>query len=354
MYDLGVFFRTVFAFFVYSVALTVSAVAMTPTAQHAALLCANTGEFLYEKSADTACGMASTTKIMTALLALENGDLDTPFSVSDDAIGIEGSSLYLKHGEQFTLRELVYGLMLRSANDAAAAIAIQLSGTVDAFAEAMNQKATELGLSDTHFKNPHGLAEEGHYTSAKDLAKLAAYALQNPVFREICSCKKTFLPGDRLVVNHNKLLFSYEGACGVKTGFTKATGRCLVSAAERNGILLVAITLNASDDWKEHTDMLDYGFSVLESVTLSTIDRPFCDLPILGSDVESVPVHLSESITCILPKERGSIVERIYLCRPRFAPIYAGDPVGSVTYLLDGKEIASAPLYAAEYAGRKN
>ena len=177
MYDLGVFFRTVFAFFVYSVALTVSAVAMTPTAQHAALLCANTGEFLYEKSADTACGMASTTKIMTALLALENGDLDTPFSVSDDAIGIEGSSLYLKRGEQFTLRELVYGLMLRSANDAAAAIAIQLSGTVDAFAEAMNQKATELGLSDTHFKNPHGLAEEGHYTSAKDLAKLAAYAL---------------------------------------------------------------------------------------------------------------------------------------------------------------------------------
>ncbi len=354
MYDLGVFFRRFFACFsLCTFLLLIPMKALAPSAKHAALLCVDSGEFLYEKNADTSCGMASTTKIMTALLAIESGSLDTLITIPDAAIGIEGSSLYLKQGEKMTMRDLVYGLMLRSANDAAEAIAIVLGGSIEGFAEQMNAKATELGLTHTHFTNPHGLAEDDHYTTAKDLAKLAAYALENPIFREICSCKKTFLSGDRFVVNHNKLLFTYDGACGVKTGFTKATGRCLVSAAERNGICFVAVTLNASDDWQEHRKMLDYGFSSVESVCLAKAGQTLGDLPILGSDVASVPICIRESITLALPKQRGSIVERVSLNRPRFAPVYVGDRVGTVQYILDGKEIASAPLYAAEYAGKR-
>lgn len=354
MYDFGVFFRRIIVASILVLLCILSATALAPTAQHAALLCADSGEFLYEKDADTPCGMASTTKIMTALIALECGNLDSPITVPDAAIGTEGSSLYLKRGEQMTMRDLVYGLMLRSANDAAEAIAITIGGSIDGFADKMNAKAKEIGLTDTHFTNPHGLADDGHYTTARDLAKLAAYALRNPTFKKICSCKKTFLSGDRLVVNHNKLLFSYEGACGVKTGFTKATGRCLVSAAERNGVRLIAVTLNSPDDWREHTAMLDYGFSAVESVSLLQAGNIVCTLPILGSDTSCVPVQANKDLVLVLAKNRGSIVERIRLNRPRFAPIYAGDAVGTVHYFLDGEEIASASLYAAEYAGRRS
>lgn len=354
MYDLGVFFRKLFILILIGISCILSAAALTPSAKHAALLCIDTGEFLYEKNADIPCGMASTTKIMTALLAIESEMLDTLITVPNDAVGVEGSSLYLKLGEQMTLRDLVYGLMLRSANDAAEAIAITLGGDIEGFADKMNAKAKEIGLASTHFTNPHGLADDDHYTTAKDLAKLAAYALKNPTFLEICSCKKTFLSGDRLVINHNKLLFSYTGAFGVKTGFTKATGRCLVSAAERDGVRFVAVTLNAPDDWREHAAMLDFGFSAVERVSLASAGQILYSLPILGSDVSSVPVYIKEDIFCILPKARGSIVERISLLRPRFAPVYAGDVIGNVCYFLSGEEIASAPLYAAEYAGKSN
>ncbi len=351
MYDFGVFFKKICIFSVLCSALILFANALTPSAQRAILLCANNGVCLYEKNADEPCGMASTTKIMTALLAIESGNLDTVVTVPEAAVGVEGSSLYLKRNEKMTLRDLVYGLMLRSANDAAEAIAITLGGSVENFANLMNQKANALHLENTHFTNPHGLADENHYTTAKDLAMLAAYALENATFREICSCKKTFLSGDRLVINHNKMLFTYEGACGVKTGFTKATGRCLVSAAERDGVRLIAVTLNAPDDWRDHTAMLDYGFSLIEAVPLVKTEENLCSLPILGSDTENIPVRVNADIVCILPKQRGSIVERIELRYPRFAPVYVGDPVGVVRYMLDGKEIAAAPLYAAEYAG---
>lgn len=357
MYKFGVFLRKLTSVFIISAALLVPVAAQPAlSAASAFLLSADTGECIAAYDADTKRGMASTTKIMTALVAIENGTLDQKYTVPQEAIGVEGSSLYLKPGEQMTLRELLYGLMLQSANDAAEAIAILVGGSVDGFADMMNAKAASLGLTNTHFTNPHGLADDSHYTTARELALLSAYALQNPIFREICSAYKTTIPapdGVRWLINHNKMLKMYDGAYGVKTGFTKATGRCLVTAAERDGVRLVAVTLNAPNDWKDHTALLDYGFAQYESVTLAKAGDFAYTLPLIGGDGESVPLHVQKDITAVLPKDRGSIVERIEINRPRFAPVYEGDTVGRIVYTLDGGEIASSPLYAANYVGKR-
>lgn len=237
----------------------------TVSAKSAALYEPSTKSFLYTKNENQRLPMASTTKIMTALLAIENLDPDEIIEIDERAVGVEGSSVYLKSGEAMQAIDLVYSLLLQSANDAAAALAIRISGSIEDFAILMNEKAESLGLSDTSFKNPHGLDEDGHYTTAHDLAILTAAALENETFRTITSTyKKTLISSDmqRLVVNHNKLLKTYEGCIGVKTGYTKKSGRCLSSAAERGGKLLVAITINAPDDWRDHKAMLDYGWSV--------------------------------------------------------------------------------------------
>ena len=205
--------------------------------------------------------MASTTKIMTALVAAEAGELDRLVSVSPDAVGIEGSSIYLYAGEKLTLRDLICAMLLESANDAAAAIAIEVGGSIEGFCAMMNEKAKELGLCDTHFTNPHGLYDEEHYTTAYELAVIASRVLANKTLRKIVSSKKmtvTPIEGSvRVLYNHNKMLAMYDGAIGIKTGFTKKSGRCLVSAAERNGLTLIAVTLDAPDDWRDHTSLLD-------------------------------------------------------------------------------------------------
>lgn len=210
--------------------------------------------------------MASTTKIMTAICAIEYGDMNKMVTISPTAAGVEGSSMYLAKGEKMKLQDLVSGLMLVSGNDAATAIAETVSGSVEKFAELMNKKASEIGAFDTSFTNPHGLSDDNHFTTAHDLAKITAYAMQNPQFCEIVSTKKMTLPANeggyaRTLVNHNKFLSMYEGCTGVKTGFTKATGRCLVTAAEKNGMKLVCVTLNAPDDWNDHRVLLDNAFS---------------------------------------------------------------------------------------------
>ncbi len=255
------------------------------SARAAALLDAESGRVLYEKNALARLPMASTTKIMTALVALEAAALDTVIAVPSDAVGVEGSSVYLTVGERLTLEELLYAVLLSSANDAATAVAIALGGSVEGFSSMMNAAAARLGLADTNFQNPHGLDAEGHYTSALDLARLTAYALKNSDFRRIVSTYKheiSGLSGNRLLVNHNRLLKSYDGCIGVKTGFTKRTGRCLVSAAERGGLTLVAVTLNDGNDWRDHTAMLDYGFAFFERTTLVQTGQPMATLPIVG------------------------------------------------------------------------
>ncbi len=359
MYKFGVFFKRIIAFALVSFSFITTVFAAKPSlsAQCAILINASNGDVIAEYNADLKRGMASTTKIMTAIVAIENGDLNNVYTIPEKAIGVEGSSLYLKKGEKMTLRELITGLMLQSANDAAEAIAIIVGGSTENFAKMMNEKAIQLGLSSTNFTNPHGLADDNHYTTARELALISAYALKNDTFRQICSSKNATLPGidyTRKITNHNKMLFLYEGAYGIKTGFTKATGRCLVSAAERNGLELIAVTLNAPDDWKDHTALLDYGFSQYENVTLCNAGKVIYDLPIIGGDAESVSVYVKNGVSVCLKKKRKSIVERIELIRPRFAPIYDGDEVGRIVFLIDGIEIASSPLCAANYVGARN
>ena len=228
----------------------------------------NSRRILYEARGDLRLPMASTTKVLTAITVLELcQDISEEVVIPQEAVGIEGSSVYLKSGEELTVRALLYALMLRSANDAAAALAYSISGSIEDFSLLMNKKAEELGLTDTNFENPHGLDSKNHYTTATDLARLTAYALKNPIFKEITSTYKTVIDSSlqsRLLINHNKLLSSYQGCIGVKTGYTRKSGRSLVSAAERDGIMLIAVTINAPDDWKDHTRLLDYGFSLYQ------------------------------------------------------------------------------------------
>lgn len=233
-------------------------------AQSCILLDAYTGEILYRHNIDERLPMASTTKIMTALIALERGKLDEAYTIPASACGIEGSSLYLAAGEVFTLRELLYGLMLESGNDAAEAIALCVGGTKEAFVAAMNEKAAELGLSDTHFDNPHGLSSETHFTTARELAHLTAYALENADFRQIVSTKRYTIEATekhaaRYFINHNRLLGSFPSCIGVKTGYTLASGRCLVTASEHDGGRYVVVTLNDRDDFADHRVLLTYA-----------------------------------------------------------------------------------------------
>lgn len=229
------------------------------SAQKAILLDAVTGRVLYEKQADQQALIASTTKIMTALIVCEQCNVLDRMRIPKEAVGIEGSSMYLQEGEVLTIQELLYGLMLHSGNDAAVALAIYCGGTVEGFAQLMNDKAHRLGLNGTHFENPNGLDSPGHYSTARDMAVLAAYAMENPIFAQTVSTK-TISVANRSLRNHNKLLWRVEGADGVKTGFTKAAGRILVSSATRQGRRLVAVTMNAPNDWQDHQILLEDGF----------------------------------------------------------------------------------------------
>lgn len=251
---------------------TASAYAIS--AQSAILIDVGSGRVLYEKNAYEKLPMASTTKIMTGLLACESGKLDGCVKASPFASGTEGSSLWLKIGEKQTLEDLTYGLMLKSGNDAAVAISEYLGGSVDAFALLMNKRAREIGAVNTNFINPHGLDAEGHYTTAYDLALISREAMKNENFRKIVSTKTYSIPmegenWDRALKNHNKLLWRYEGCIGIKTGFTKKCGRCLVSCAERDGLMLICVTLNAPNDWNDHMELLDYGFSTYKDKKVS-------------------------------------------------------------------------------------
>jgi D-alanyl-D-alanine carboxypeptidase len=230
------------------------------SAQKAILLDAVTGRILYEKDADSRSLIASTTKIMTALIVCEQCNVLDRVRIPKEAVGIEGSSMYLQEGEILSVQELLYGLMLHSGNDAAVALAIYCGGTAEGFVERMNDKAKVLGMENTHFENPNGLDSPEHYSTAEDLAALTAYAMKNPIFAKTVSTK-TVLVGSRSLRNHNKLLWRLDGADGVKTGYTRAAGRILVSSAVRNERRLIAVTINDGDDWNDHIALHNTGFS---------------------------------------------------------------------------------------------
>lgn len=259
--------------FSFSIDATAMQSYLNVSAEGAVLIDVNSGRVIYEKNPDKQMRIASLTKIMTAIVAIEYGDLSSYVKTSDNAFGVEGSSIYLQNGEKILLGDILYGLMLRSGNDAAVAIAEHVGGSVEGFAYLMNEKAAYLGMTGTYFENPHGLDADNHYSTPRDMAILTSYALKNPTFKEIVSTKVKTVPIEnenwsRKWYNKNKLLYRYEWADGVKTGYTKTAKRCLASSATKNGYQLVAITLNAPDDWNDHIRMFEYGFNNYDNVVV--------------------------------------------------------------------------------------
>jgi len=327
------------------------------SAKSAVLIDAHSGKVLYSYNENERLPMASTTKIMTAITALEECDIDDIVTVSVNAVGIEGSSVYLVKGEKLTLEQLLYALMLESANDAAVAIAIHVSGSIESFAGLMNKKAADLGLENTNFENPHGLYHENHYTTALELARISAYALKNDKFREIVSCTRKVIPlngdyGSRVLINHNKMLKNYDGAIGVKTGYTKQCGRCLVSAAERDDLTLVAVTLNAHDDWHDHTVMLDYGFDNYRAVKLEVVPNGFL-MPVVGGTLSEVYLLADEAESVLVSKKSGELTYEKELPTFCYAPIVNGQKIGKIIFYIDGERIGETTVRAVGEVAEK-
>ena len=316
------------------------------SAEKAILLDAVSGRVIYERNADSQSLIASTTKIMTALVVCEQCNVLDRMRIPKEAVGIEGSSMYLQEGEVLTIQELLYGLMLRSGNDAAVALAIYCGGTVEGFAELMNDKARSLGMNDSHFVNPNGLDAPGHYSTARDLATLAAYAMENPIFYKTVSAKSVTV-GERYLTNHNKLLWRVDGADGVKTGYTKAAGRILVSSATRQGRRLIAVTINAPDDWNDHAHLLEEGFSRYQVERLVSAGDVVGTVEIAGGQTGCVQLVAAEDFDYALCDEES--VE-IKLTGPGFvyAPVAAGAVAGSAHVCIDGKSVGKLPLVYGE------
>ena len=305
------------------------------SAEKAMVLDAATGRAIYEKDADRQSLIASTTKIMTALIVCEQCNVLDRMRIPKEAVGIEGSSMYLREGEILTIQELLYGLMLSSGNDAAVALAIYCGGTVEGFAELMNDKARLLGLKNTHFENPNGLDSPGHYSTARDLAVLAAYAMDNPIFYKTVSAK-TVTVGSRSLRNHNKLLWQVEGADGVKTGFTKAAGRILVSSATRNGRRLICVTLNDPNDWADHGQLLEQGFSRYRLRRIVTAGECVGSLEVVSGMGERVQILAAEDFDYALAEDENPI---LVLPGPGFvySPVAQGADAGYAYIFLEGK-----------------
>lgn len=311
------------------------------SAEKAILVDAATGRVLFEKNADSRSLIASTTKIMTALIVCEQCNVLDRMRIPAAAVGIEGSSMYLREGEVLTIQDLLYGLMLRSGNDAAVALAIYCGGTVEGFAELMNDKAHALGMENTHFVNPNGLDAPDHYSTARDLAILAAYAMENPIFRQTVSTRQ-ITTGSRVLQNHNKLLWQLEGAEGVKTGYTKAAGRILVSSAQRQGRRLVAVTINAPDDWNDHKALLEKGFTGF-AVEQLIYSGECMGLRYVAGGGAQVPLIAAEDFFyAMAPTE----TVRIQISGPGFvyAPVAAGSRAGYAQVILGDKAVGKIPL----------
>lgn len=309
------------------------------SAEAAALIDVKSGRLLYSQRGDKRMRIASTTKIMTAIVAIEQGKLSDVVKVSGSAAGKEGSSIYLKAGEEMSLQHLLYGLMLRSGNDAATAIAEHVGGSEQGFVLLMNEKARELGMEGTRFMNPHGLDHAEHYSTANDMARLTAYALQNPVFQEIVKTEVKRVPNpneswDYVWSNKNKMLNIYNGADGVKTGYTKTAKRCLVSSATRNGQQLAAVTLNDGNDWLDHSRLLDWGFS---HYTLTPLAQK-------GEQVEPGYVTGATFRYALAEGEAARITKHTDWT-DKSTPSFRLGNAGKLVFRLDGKELGSVPIY---------
>lgn len=339
----------IFCFTVFILPICANAI----SAKSAILIETQSGKIAYAKNENLRLPMASTTKIMTAIVVLENLQLDKKVTIEPCMTGIEGSSIYLQAGETLTVEELLYALLLESANDAAVALALTVSKTIEDFAEMMNIKAAQLGLTDTHFTNPHGLDDSEHYTTARELGIIAAYALENDSFKEIVSTYKKEISlndgqGCRLLINHNRLLRSYDGATGIKTGFTKKCGRCLVSCATRDGVTLICVTLNAPNDWQDHKQLLDLGFDNYECVRLANPGCYTIELQTIGGEKATLFAENKDGLSVTLERGKADIYAVVEANRHVSTPINKGDCVAKIVFYNGTEKLGELPLFAKE------
>ena len=316
--------------------------AVAISAQKAILIDATTGRVLFDKDAHSRSLIASTTKIMTALIICEQCNVLDRVRIPKEAVGIEGSSMYLREGEVLTVQELLYGMMLHSGNDAAVALAIYCGGTVEGFAELMNDKARMLAMTGSHFENPNGLDSPGHYSTAADLATLASYAMKNPVFAKTVSAK-TVSVGARSLRNHNKLLWRLEGADGVKTGYTRAAGRILVSSVARDGRRLICVTINDADDWNDHIKLHENGFSDYTPCLLVKKGDCLGRVSVISGSESYVDVLAAEDFTYSVS---ASEQPYILLAEPEFAyaPVVEGEYAGAAYVLIGDQTVGKVPV----------
>jgi len=329
------------------------------TARAALLLDQATKRILYSKNAHEKLPMASTTKIMTAILALESGRMADVVRVSERAVQIGGSSIYLEAGEKKTLEELVWGLLLRSGNDAAIAIAEHLSGNVEKFAELMTRRAAELGARQTKFSNPHGLHQEDHYTTAYDLALLAAHAMSKPEFREMAATREKKIswgdrPEGRLLRNQNKLLTMYEGAEGIKTGWTTPAGRCFVGASSRNGWRLVGVVLNAPQMWEDSVRLFDFGYQHYRWETVIRAGQPLKRAAVVRGVRDNVMLVAESEVGIPLKEDEVDYLRfRFHIREPLNAPLSAGERVGELQIYFGNTLVRTVSLLAGDAVQRR-
>jgi D-alanyl-D-alanine carboxypeptidase (penicillin-binding protein 5/6) len=333
------------------------------SAKAAIVMDQDTGRVLYEKNIHMRLPMASTTKIMTLIIALEKSDLKEIVTVSQKAASVGGSSIWLSPGEKIDMESLLYGLMLSSGNDAATAIAEHIGGNVENFAEMMNQKAKEIGAYNTHFVTPSGLdiGIDDHYTTAYDLALITRYGfLNHPKFAEIVSTKEKTIPWegkewDRYLRNKNKLLWIYEGADGVKTGFTNKAGRCLVSSATREGRRFIAVVLNSPLMWEDSMKILDYAFSKFKPFKVLDKGEIVKKVKILKGKKNEIDVVVKDE--CIIPlseEEKGKVSVELFVPDTLEAPVKRGEKVGWAVVKVDGKKICELDCISLEEVGKQD
>ena len=343
--------RSILSALLITILLTPSALASEPEppeveARAAILMDADSGLVLFEKNADEPMLIASTTKIMTALLALERCDSDQTVVIDPAWTGVEGSTMYLEAGQEMTVRELLYGLMLASGNDAAVALACIAAGSVEAFVSLMNERAAALGCENTHFENPNGLDGEAHYSSARDMATITRDAIRNEGFCEIASTT-TKAVGGHVFTNHNRLLTECEGVFGVKTGYTEAAGRTLVTCCERNELRLICVTLSDPNDWCDHTNLYDWGYGSYFRDELLQPPETVWSIPVIGGTADSVSVSPALPLTVLRRADQEVSVE---LRLPPFvyAEVESGAEAGQAAAVVDGSVTASVPLVFSE------
>lgn len=329
--------------------------ALDVSAESGILICADSGSVIWSKNETEPMPMASTTKIMTSLLALEHMEAcgNKEIEITDDMVRVEGTSMGLRAGDIVNLEALVQGMLLCSGNDAANAVAIAVGGSVNNFIDLMNEKARMIGMENTKFSTPSGLDKDDHHSTAKDMATLGAYSMENENFLKIASQKSMpvkFLSPNKTIrlKNHNKLLRLYDGCIGIKTGFTKRAGRCLVSCVEKNGARLVCVTLNAPSDWDDHISLYNFGFE-------NTVSQKFCDVgfkisvPLKNSVEESLECECNSEFSGTFKKgDELKIIRRVEVPEVLPIPIERGQIVGKVVYYLEGRPIGKNDILSTK------